>query len=124
MAGDRPWERAVSEAGDCAPADLAGAAREELAALWCDLDTARCYAYRGAWSVQCDDLVTRIVRLTRLAGVTPWDQVQCGLLVDGVYQGVLTAAGIGFAEPDMAQVRALHEQIRSGSVPIRSGSRT
>jgi hypothetical protein len=103
------WARAVLEAGEDAPADLAEAARDELVSLWTDLDHAVHYAYRGGWSMGCEWITRRIVRLSRLAGATPWGQIPIPLLLDGTYQGILTAAGIAFEEPGADDMRGMKE---------------
>lgn len=103
------WADAVRRAGEDAPADLGAAVREELAALWSGLDRAVHDALRGDWSIECDWVTTRIVRLSRLAGATPWEQVPIPLVLDGTWQGILTAAGIAFEQPGPDGMRAMLE---------------
>jgi hypothetical protein len=104
---DQPWTEAVRQAGADPPPDLASAVREELKDLWSDLDQARHYALRGGWSMACDWIVTRIVRLSRLAGATPWQEVPIPLMLDGTYVGVLATAGIAFERPGPEDVTAM-----------------
>jgi hypothetical protein len=99
--------------GDWGVAQAAPAGREpgevvaaELRCLWQDLAGARGQALDGRWSIQCDDLTTRIVDLSRLAGATPWDEVPFDLVADGTYQGILTAAGISIEMPAGGQASA------------------
>jgi hypothetical protein len=93
------WAAAVAAAGEHPPADLSAAVAEELIALWSDLDQAVRRAADRAWSVECDGLVVRIVMLSRLTEATPRPWIPPSLLDSGVYQGVLTSAGIAFAPP-------------------------
>ena len=61
--------RAIARAlGDGAPRTLEEAVRQELVALWTDLDEAIKHAIDGSWSMQCDWIVERIAILTRLTG--------------------------------------------------------
>jgi hypothetical protein len=101
------WHRAITGAAEDPAADLETAVRGELADLWHDLDFAISLAIRGGWSMQCDNITTRIVQLSRLAGATPWGQIPMTLLLDGTYTGILNAAGIPFDPPDMDKVREL-----------------
>ncbi|HEY1668532.1 MAG TPA: hypothetical protein VGG54_22805 [Trebonia sp.] len=95
-----PWQRAVAEAAEePAPASLAEAIEGELVILWCDLDHAMRNAYRGGWSIACDNIAGRIIMLSRLVGATPWENISIPLLLDGVYQGLLTDAGIEHGAP-------------------------
>jgi hypothetical protein len=95
-----PWHRAVAEAAkEPAPASVAEAIEGELVILWCDLDHAMRNAYRGGWSINCDNIAARIIGLSRLVGATPWENISIPLLLDGVYQGLLTDAGIKHAAP-------------------------
>ena len=100
-----PWDDAVAAAAEDPPPDAASACREELQYLWTDLSAARNRAYRNRWSMECDWLTTRIVTLSRIAGVTPWEQVQTNLLLDGTYTGILSGAGLEFTPPDLDAVR-------------------
>lgn len=110
------WASAVREAMEDALGDLGEAAKQELASLWHDLWWARDSALNGVWSMGCDSVVYRIVRLSRLVGSTPWEQIQVSLLLDGTYEGILSAAGVPFAAPDMERVREVQRAI---SVPGR-----
>jgi hypothetical protein len=110
-----PWDAAVRDAGEDPPADLAAAVAEELRCLWSDLGQARRRAIKGAWSLECDWLVTRIVQLTRLTEATPWGQIPIPTLLDGTYQGVLRSAGIAFAPPDMQEIAELARESKVGS---------
>lgn len=85
------------------PANTQDAVRGELVDLWYDLHQARRSAYNGVWSIQCGDLVARIMKLTALVGPTPWEQLQIDLVEDGVYQQVLAALGLA-VDVDMAAV--------------------
>ncbi len=107
-----PWDRAIADAAEDSPAGLLSAARAELCDLWYDLGNARRAAINGSWSMQCDNVVVRIVHLSRLAGVTPWQQIPIPSLLDGTYQGVLSAAGLEFEPPDMDEVRRLEAVTR------------
>ncbi len=119
-----PWAYAVAEAGEPwlpeSPDMLiqaVAALAEEQENLWSDLADQRRNAIRGGWSMGCDWVTTRIVRLALLTGqATPWEQIPVDLLTSGVYQGILRAAGISFAEPDMDQVRRIEAETsgRSG----------
>lgn len=106
------WDDVITEAHERGPENLAEAVRDELGCLWDDLDHEIRHALRDGWSVKCDSLTARIVTLSRFAGATDWHEVQVGLLQSGVYQGILTSAGIEFEKPDMAEVNALAERIR------------
>lgn len=108
------WEAGVAMAAEDAPQDLAAAVREELRFLWDDLSQARRTALSGGWSIRCDTLTARIVTLSRFAGATGWRDIQVDLLQDGIYQGILRSAGIGFEEPDMAEVDAVGARARPG----------
>src|SRR5690348_14405905 len=98
----KKWDAAVERAGEDPETDLAEAVKNELASLWSDLDTAMRYALKGDWSMQCDWITERIIRLSRLTDVTPWGQVPYTLLLSGIYQGILTSAGFEFDTPGEA----------------------
>src|SRR6266487_312620 len=89
---------------------LEDAARDELDALWADLDTAVRYAANGQWSITCDWLTDRIKRLTQLVGPTPWEQVQIPLLESGVYQRLHAELDVS-VEVDMARVAEVRASI-------------
>jgi hypothetical protein len=100
-----PWTNAVADAKADPPATGADAIAAELIDLWNDLAVARRDALRGCWSMQCDNIVTRIVVLSRLVGATNWVHIPLTLLDAGCYQGILTTAAIDFEAPDMDVVR-------------------
>jgi len=89
---------------------LEDAARDELDALWADLDTAVRNAANGQWSITCDWLTDRIKRLTQLVGPTPWEQVQIPLLESGVYQRLHAELDVS-VEVDMARVAEVRASI-------------
>lgn len=97
------WDAAVAAAGEEPPAGLLAAVAEELAALWSDLAEALRRAH-GSWSAQCDNLVVRIVILTRQTAATPWPWIPQPLLANGIYQGILESAGIGCALPGVPEL--------------------
>jgi hypothetical protein len=98
------WAAAVAAAGEQPPADLSAAVAEELIALWSDLGEAIRRAADRSWSVECDGLVVRIVMLSRLSAVTPWQWIPESLLASGVYQSILQSAGIAFTAPSLAEI--------------------
>lgn len=111
-----PWARAVADADDEeVPPDLLSALRDEIAALWRDLDTAIDQTIKGrftppdAWSMHALGLASRIIVLSRMAGATPWEQITYNRLLDGTYQGLMTAAGIEHAEPGEDELRQMRE---------------
>lgn len=112
---EQPWAQAVADAAEDAPADATAAIFGELVDLWSDLAGQHHRALNSFWSMGCDNLARRIVQLSRLAGATPWQEVQSELLLNGVYQGLLTSAGIPFAEPDLAAAEA--NAARNGQSP-------
>lgn len=103
------WDRAVSDANEGSPVSLEDAVRDELASLWCDLAREIRHAYNGRWSVACNSLVTRIVRLSRLAGPLPWEQVEYALLLDGTWQGITAAAGFDVPRPGEADLQRMRD---------------
>jgi hypothetical protein len=115
------WADAVREAGEDPPADLGAAVREELACLWTDLDQAVHYALRGGWSMGCDWVTARIVRLPRIAGATPWEQVPIPLVLDGTWQGILAASGITCEPPGPDGVRAMREWREAQALRVPGG---
>ncbi len=78
------------------PATLEEFARAEQEQLWADLNLAVRNANRGCWSIQCEDLAWRIVSAARLVGALSWRHIDVSLLRDGVYERVLTEAGIPY----------------------------
>jgi hypothetical protein len=92
------------------PATLDQAARDEQEFLWNDLDQAVGMAANGVWSMHCDNIVQRIVMFARLAGATPWGAVPMTLVRSGVYERVLSDAGVDY-EPidwdDLAEHEAM-----------------
>ena len=119
----RPWHRAVADgnAPEDQPANAEEAVRAELANLWHDLDEAVRMAYRGGWSVGCDNVAARIIRLSRLAAPASWQNVPITMLITGTYQGLLTDAGIEHDEPgenEMREMRALADSWRDAARPL------
>jgi hypothetical protein len=110
------WDQAVAEASADQPSDLTEAVRVELVHLWTDLLHAIRFAYRGSWSVGCEDLTGRIIWLSRLVGATPWRQLPLSeLLLDGIYAGIYTSAGIAFEAPTGADLERIRKW-RDGQV--------
>lgn len=74
---------------------LESAVDDELVALWDDLDVARGCAINGRWSMACDSLTYRIMRLTlHTKRPTPWGHIQVDLLLDGTYEAIHEAIGM------------------------------
>jgi hypothetical protein len=96
---DERWDTAVAVAAQEPPADLRAAVEEELIALWNDLGEALQRAAGRYWSAECDELVVRIVMLSRLTTATSWPWIPAPLLASGIYQGILRTAGIAFIPP-------------------------
>jgi len=92
------WDAAIALAGEDPPADLGAAVAEELIALWSDLSDVLLRS-AGAWTLACDQLVVRIVMLSRLTATTSSEWVPEPLLASGIYQGILTSAGLSFSPP-------------------------
>lgn len=106
---DEPWAQAAAVGPEAMPGDLWEACVDETEALGDDLSTARNDAANTAsrWSMHCDWITSRIVILSRLAGVTDWDHVPTDLLLDGTYTGILKTAGLPAGpEPTPAQLSA------------------
>jgi len=107
-----PWHRAVADAAEeHAPADYAEAIRDELVRLWSDLGDDIRMAYKGGWSVGCDNTAVRIIRLSRLVGATRWQDITYPVLLNGTYQGLMTDAGIPHEEPGEDDLRKMQEWI-------------
>jgi hypothetical protein len=64
-----------------------------LQLAWGELQSARHEALNGRWSMRCDDLVDRIIGLTRLVGPLPWEEIQVDLLLDGIYERIHESIG-------------------------------
>lgn len=106
----QPWAEAATVGPDSMPGDLWEACVDETENLWSDLSTSRRDAYdqKTRWSLHCDWLVTRIVILSRMAGVTDWDHVPTDLVLDGTYEGILKTAGLPHGpRPSREQLSAL-----------------
>lgn len=100
---------------DASVKKLRKACRRELVMLWSDLDTARRNAIRpGTWTIQCENLEYRIVKLTKLVGPTPWEKIQITLLELGIYQRIHEKLGIS-VEVDMERVAEVRRSIDSNS---------
>lgn len=87
-------EQPGTELDEDEPQTLEEAARQELAMLWSDLDTAIRTGINTTWSIRCDGLADRIKTLTRFVGPTPWDQVSMYLVKDGTYQRLHEEMGV------------------------------
>lgn len=104
------WAEAAEDAR-AAAAELAGdsddlpAMADELLSLWQDLGEAHRRSSDHVWSIECAGLVRRIVRLTAASGFVPHpDQLTTSVVLNGLYQGVLSGAGVAFPEPDLDQI--------------------
>lgn len=109
----QPWADAVADAAEGAPCAADEALRWELERLWGDLDSAYHDASNGIWSMGCEGITTRIVVLTRIAGPVSWESVGYPLILNGLFDGILTAAGITYRPPDLKRVAATAK--RSGA---------
>jgi len=105
--GSEKWAKVVQRAGEKPMSGLEEAARDELTALWSDLDEAMAFAIDGEWSMRCDWLTGRIVTLSRLVGVTPWLDIPYTVLLNGAYQGIMAAAGLAFEAPGEDDLRRM-----------------
>jgi hypothetical protein len=101
---------------------LEAVAREELACLWGDLETARQSAINGTWSIQCDNLTERIKDLTAVIGPTPWDEIQIPLLELGIYQRIHAELGTDSpkVQPDMEKVAELRARMDAQAAAVRA----
>ena len=90
---------------------LEDALREELQQLWNDLFWAIRSAHNDEWSVQCDNLASRIQALTKLVGPTPPEQISYGLLREGqeVYERLHTEIGADIDREELARCRSAAE---------------
>jgi hypothetical protein len=119
-------ERTARPAGGHVSVDTARleeVAREELACLWGDLETARQSAINGTWSIRCDGLTERIKDLTKVIGPTPWDEIQINLLELGIYQRIHAELGIDVpqVQPDMRKIAELRARLDAQAAAIRAG---
>ncbi len=105
----------VSDDPDDYPTDPVAAIRVELAHLWHDLSEARRSALNGVWSMQCDNLVYRIVMLSRVASATPWGEVGVDVLLDGLYERLHREAGIEYPPIDWDGMRRAAAYIENGA---------
>lgn len=92
--------------------DLREVIRSELVDLWTDLNEAQQSANDRVWSMRCNGLVYRIVRLSRLVGACPYGEVPVTTVVNGVYEEVHRQAGIPYEPIDWPAMRELDDQIR------------
>jgi hypothetical protein len=96
------------------PATLEQAAREEQEFLWNDLDQAIGMAVNGEWSMHCDTLAWRIVGFAKLVGATPWGDVPMTLVRSGVYERVLSDAGVSYEPIDWDDLARHEAMIANG----------
>lgn len=99
---------------DCNPRhenDISEVARDELVQLWTDMFWALREAANGQWSIRMESLGHRIVRLSRLVGVAPWETVQPQVLRKGVYQKVHDDAGLEWLPIDWERVAEVERKI-------------
>lgn len=102
-------------AGDIdVPSSLGEGAGNEIEYLWSDLERAIRRACNGHWSAECDYLTERIIMLSSLVGAAPWEKIPLSLLRNGIYQGIMTAAGLEYAPPDMEEVARISAIISGG----------
>lgn len=109
-------QEAINEADEEGFTTLEEAAAHELKLLWDDLNSASMVASTERWSINCDNVAYRIAVLTRALGkATPWEEIQVGLLIDGIYQRMHDLMGVPYEHPDMdrvAEVLARRTEIR------------
>ncbi|MGG2460502.1 hypothetical protein ACO0M4_11880 [Streptomyces sp. RGM 3693] len=104
---------------------LRAAIHDELDSLWTDLSHARNRALRGQWSMECDFLVERIKKLTKLVDPIPWRSIDdLSLVEDGIYQRVHAELGVD-APVDMAAVAQarMREKVRKDRMLQRDRDR-
>jgi hypothetical protein len=93
------------------PGDIGEAITDELAELWNDLseaiDVSIWVTRKTDWSMRCMNIQERIVRLSRLTTPTPWDRVPYTLLLDGVFQRIMSEAGFTVPLPSDADLREM-----------------
>lgn len=110
-----PWEGWDDDCAANHVGDLAGAIRAEVVMLWSDLTIAQRHAIDGNWSVQCDNLVGRIVTLSRLVGACPWGHVDVATLLSGLYGRVHDEHGIEYPPVDWPRVEAVAARYKRGT---------
>lgn len=115
----RELQEAIDEADEEEFGTLEEAASHELKQLWDDLNRASMVASTERWSINCDNIAYRIAVLTRALGkATPWEEIQVGLLVDGIYQRMHDLMGIPYEQPDMERVaKVLARRADAGPQP-------
>lgn len=117
------WDTAIAEATEYPHASIEDAVHRELVLLWSDLAEARRMAYKGRWSVGCDNPVTRIVQLSRAAGTwTPWQEISYPLLMDGTWQGITAAAGVTMPVPGEDDLRKMREWTDGQRLAVKSAA--
>lgn len=108
---------------------LREALAEELSCLWTDLQTARCEAINGSWSMHCDWVEGRIKAIAPLVGPTSWKQLDIQLIEDGVYQRIHEEIGVDapYDEEGVRKHRAYLDESTAralGAGPVRPGEET
>lgn len=83
--------------------------------LWGDLEVAVRTAHNGVWSLRCDDLARRIIRIARIVGATAWADVPVTLLRSGLYERILAGAGVPYPPVDWDAVTKTEEFIAQGA---------
>lgn len=83
-----------------------------LKLAWSDLRDARQHALNGNWSINCENVVSRIAGLTRLVGPIDWEEVPVGLILDGWYERIhaAVAAPTPLTTADHARAREVLER--------------
>lgn len=69
--------------------------------VWGDLSSAMRLAINGSWSIDCGNKVWRIVPMARLVGPTPPQKLQWPVVASGMYEAILTKAGVEIPEFDL-----------------------
>lgn len=93
------------------PGDIGEAITDELAELWNDLSDAITTAIwitgKTGWSIRALNIRDRIVHLSQLTTPTPWDGVPYTLLLEGIYQRIMSEAGFSVPVPGEADLREM-----------------
>lgn len=105
------WDGWCDECAATHEADLAQVAREELTDLWSDMSDALGTAINTNWSMRMENLAGRIVSLSRLVGVVPWEHIQVRLLRSGTYERVHQTAGLAYPAIDWSRVARVEQRI-------------